>query len=131
MQDNLKIVEYNVQEIENYMDIINEIKKRIVIDENGLTTEVKEVIVECKNEIINLRESIEKLQNENLEIIRDNCTMAKQLHVNNLLMDVKDSKSRKKIKKLLLQYDTDMKYLDQNAIDNIFNVVLGDAANNG
>ena len=83
---NIEVVAWNVQEIENYMDIINEIKKRIAIDENGLTKEVREVIQECKQEIITLKQGIEDLQQENLETFEACRIMSLQIHTNYRLM---------------------------------------------
>ena len=126
MESNIEVIEYNVQEIENYMDIINAIKARIAIDENGLTPEVKEVIQECKQEIITLRKSISDLQQENLEIFEACRIMALQIHINYRLMEVKDNAKRNKIKSLLLTTDEDIKFMDVEKIDNMFNVILGE-----
>ncbi len=123
---NIEVVAWNVQEIENYMDIINEIKKRIAIDENGLTKEVKKVIQECKQEIITLRTGIEDLQQENLETFEACRIMALQIHINYKLIEVKDDAKRNKIKALLLSSDEDIKFMDVEKVDNFFEVVLGE-----
>ncbi len=123
MESNIEIIEYNIDEIKNYMDIINEIKARITLDKNGLTDEVRELIFECKEEIESLRKSISDLQDENMKIFEDNCTMARQLYVNEKLSEVKSETKKDKLKKLLLSSDEDVKYLDQNNIDRIFGEV--------
>lgn len=126
IESNVEVIEYNVNEIMNYQDIIQEIRTRITLDEQGLTDEVRELVQECKDEIVFLRTGIENLQQENMEVFKDNCTMAKQLYINEKLLNIKSETKRKKIKKLLLQYDDDVKFIDQKQIDNIFNIVLGE-----
>ena len=123
LDDNTQIIEYNVQEIENYMDIINHIKARIALDEMGLTDEVSQLIKECKNEIITLRTSIENLQQENMEIFKNNCIMARQLYVNEKLMEVKSETKKDKLKKLLLQCDKNVVNLSLEQIDRIIGEV--------
>ena len=122
LDDNTQIIEYNVQEIENYMDIINHIKAQIDLDEMGLTDEVSKLIKECKNEIITLRNGIEDLRQENMEIFSDNCLMARQLYVNEKLMEVKSETKKDKLKKLLLQCDKNVVNLSLEQID----IIIGE-----
>ena len=97
--------------------------EQVALDEMGLTDEVSQLIKECKNEIITLRTSIENLQQENMEIFKNNCIMAKQIHIRTELEKIESEKARKKIKKLLLQYDKNVENLSLEQIDNIINEV--------
>ncbi len=124
MEDNTQVVQYNVDEIMNYQDIINHIRARITLDENGFTDEVREVMAEAKQEIVSLRKSISDLQQENMKIFEDNCIMARQLYVNERLMEVKSETKKEKIKRLFFSGNTDFKSLKQEQIDNVF-IIFG------
>ncbi len=126
LEDSTQIIEYKVDRLEQYQGLIDEIRARITLDEQGLTGEVREIVQECKNEIVSLRTSIEDLQQENMKIFEDNCTMARQLYVNEKLQEIKSDAVKQKIMKLLLSSDADMKFMDLEQIDNMFKVILGE-----
>jgi len=109
-----------------YNDLIEMFKIRMTVDAGLLDEEVKNLLTDAKNEIIKIRKDMNKLIDENLTIKSYAQTMAKQLYVNFELLKVKDNTKKEKLKSLLLSSDADMKYMDLEKIDNIFNVVLGE-----
>ena len=126
MNDNLEVKEYNIEKIERYQDLIDDIRVRITVDENGLTDEAREVLLESKAEILRLRDYIQNTQEENLKYKKYCGIMARQLYVNHKLMDVKSREARKKIKKLLLTFDDDVKYSDKDDLDRIIKELAND-----
>lgn len=122
--NNLEVQEYNLEKIDLYDGLVDTFK-------DCFRNEVINLIKECKEEIISLRTGIDLIKNETKNIYKDCIIMAKQLHVNNLLMQVKSKKARKQIKKLLLSRDGDVSFIDRKHIDSFFNVVIGEIENDG
>ena len=127
---NIEVIEYNVQEIEAYQDLINDIKIRMTVDAGLLDDEIKSLLKECKQEILTLKQNISDLQQDNLETFEACRIMSLQIHTNYRLMEIKDDVKREKLKKLLLTTDADMLYMDVDKVDNMFDVILGEKASN-
>lgn len=122
--ENIEIQEYDLEAIEQYNFLMDEFKE-------CFKNEIINLVKECKAEIEQTRECIKIVKKENQEIFQDNQIMARQLYVNEQLLNITSETKKEKLKSLLLQTDNDMRYLNVADIDNLFEVILGEAENNG
>ena len=119
MNENLEIEEYNLEAIEQYNNLMDVFK-------GCFKNEVINLIKECKEEILQTREYIRIMKKENQDIFEDNTIMAKQLYVCERLQDINSKAVKEKIKSILLSSDADVRFIDLEYIDNIFEIVLGE-----
>jgi len=124
MKENLEIQE--ISKYEMYEDLMNEMKKRLAIDQGTLDEEVLNLLTEIKQEIISLRTGINKLQDDNLKYKNYCGIMARQLYVNYRMLDIKSDEAEDKIKRLLLSSDDDVINYDQADLDRIIKEIGND-----
>jgi len=104
---------------ELYMDLIEQFKLRLAVDEGILNEEVKEVLLEAKEAIVKLRTDSNKLIDENLTIKSDCMEMAAQLYLNELC---EKHEIKGKDKKRIFSILEGIK--DKEEIDKKFNFIL-------
>jgi len=122
--ENIEVQEYDLEAIEQYNNLMDVFK-------GCFKNEVINLIKECREEILQTREYIRIMEKENQDIFEDNTIMAKQLYVCERLQDINSDVVKEKIKSILLSSDADMKFMDLEQIDNIFEIVLGEKEING
>jgi len=112
-----KIVEY-ARKGELYSDLIEQFKTRLAIDEGLLDSEVKGLLREAKDEIINLREEIDEKTASELELQKDAQEMAAALYLRKKCDGLTESQKTQIIN--LLEGIT-----DKEEIDRKFKIALG------
>jgi hypothetical protein len=75
-----KVKEY-ARKGELYEDVIEQFKTRLAIDEGHINDEVKELLKECKTEINTLKENVNSLTSENMELKQDAKEFAANLYL--------------------------------------------------
>jgi len=75
-----KVMEF-AKKGELYNDLIEDFKKRLAIDAGVLSEDVKSLLKEAKDEIINLKDQVNELTSKNMEVEGDAKEMAAQLYI--------------------------------------------------
>jgi hypothetical protein len=89
-----KIMEY-AKKGELYNDLIEQFKVRLSIDENLIDKEVKDLLKEAKEEIIKIREEMNEMISENLEIKTDAQQLAAELYLRKKSDGLTESQKKK------------------------------------
>lgn len=122
--NNLEVKKLDVEEVENYFDLIQEIKKRLSID--GYRKQLPEGTInlmrECKEEIISLRTMIDKMKNENLEITADCIEMSSQLYKISLLENIENKTVKKNVSDFFQIYENDKMFMVKDNIDRVVKI---------
>lgn len=96
---------------ELYNDLIDQFKVRLSVDEGLLSEEVKSLMTEAKEEIIKLREDMDKTIKENLELKNDAQKLAAELYLKEKMDGLTDD--QKKHVGNVLSGITDKKVIDE------------------
>ena len=91
-----KIMEF-AKKGEMYHDLVEEFKKRLAIDAGVLSEDVKSLLKEAKDEIINLKDQVNELTSKNMEVEGDAKEMAAQLYIQKKCEGLSEAKRAKVI----------------------------------
>lgn len=121
IMENLEVKKMDVEEIENYFDLIQEIKKRLSIDggRKQLPEGTINLMRECKQEIINLRTGINKMIDENIEIKEDCIEMAGMLYKYEMLENIENETVKKNVSDFFELYENDKLFMIKDNIDRV------------
>lgn len=96
---------------EMYADILEPLKARLTIDEGAISKELKDLMAEAKSEIVSLRDKVNKLTDENLQLSESAINAASRVYVNSLCEGM--TTSQKKTVVGLLEGITDKAQIDR------------------
>ena len=117
--ENIEVMEMDIDKIEQYQEFIKDFKVRMSLEAGLLDDDTKNLIRECRDEIINLRHGIEKMKNENAEIFEDCREMASILYKLEQIEYIKDKKVKNNVQDFFELYEHDELFMNADNIERV------------